>query len=232
MLYDMSDFRVEPIQFTSAAELVAEHLRRLIVSGVLQAGEPLRETQLAKRLDTSRNSLREGIRLLEQSRLVKYEMHRGAVVSTPSLEDLDDVFRVRRHIELAAVRADASDAQLEALRQAWARLQESASGLEADAIIAADLGLHQAIVGLLESERLSAFYDSICKELVFYFTVLSHADEEYLNPQTSIVEHHGAIVEAIVERRTKDAEGLITRHVDENARRLRDILAGQADEPL
>ena len=215
---------------TSAAELVADRLRGLIVTGVLEAGEPLRETQLAKRLEISRNSLREGIRLLEQSRLVKYELHRGAIVSTPSLKDLADVFRSRRHIELAAVRARASDAQLEALAQAWSRLQDSAAELKPDQIIAADLALHQAIVGLLDSERLSAFYDSICKELIFYFAVLSHADEEYLHPQGPIVDRHREIVDAILDRRTEEAEALVLRHIDENEDRLRDILTQrQAD---
>lgn len=203
---------------------------QLIVSGTLRAGEPLRETQLAGKLGISRNSLREGIRLLEQSRLVKYEMHRGAVVSNPSLDDLNDVYRTRMHLELAAVRADASEAQLAALREAWARLEASTSGLEAESIVAADLALHQAIVDLLGSERISAFYASIRKELIFYFSVLSHADEEYLAPQEPIVRRHQEIVDAILERRVDDAEDLLLRHIDENAQRLRDILTARATE--
>lgn len=226
----MSDPLGEPIQRASAAELVADRLMQLIVSGTLQAGEPLRETQLAGKLGISRNSLREGIRLLEQSRLVKYEMHRGAVVSNPSLDDLDDVYRTRMHLELAAVRADASEKQLAALRDAWARLEASTSGLEAESIVAADLALHQAIVDLLGSERISAFYASIRKELIFYFSVLSHADEEYLAPQEPIVRRHQEIVEAILERRTGDAEALLLRHIEENAKRLRDILTARATE--
>ncbi|MGJ0204092.1 FCD domain-containing protein [Leucobacter sp. gxy201] len=225
----MPEYAVEPIQMTSAAELVSDRLRRLIVTGVLSAGEPLRETQLAKRMEISRNSLREGIRLLEQSRLVKYELHRGAVVTTPSVADLADVFRTRRHIELAAVRVEASDEQLATLSEACERLEATAAGLEPDQIIAADLALHQAIVGLLRSERLSAFYDTICKELIFYFAVLSHTDEEYLHPQEAIVDRHREIVDALVSRRTSDAEALLLKHIDENESRLRDILTVRAD---
>ena len=68
------------IQRQSTAEVVADTLMRMIVSGALPAGVPLRESSLAPKLGISRNSLREGIRLLEQSRLVQYEIHRGAVV--------------------------------------------------------------------------------------------------------------------------------------------------------
>ena len=218
----------EPLHRLSAAELVSDRLMQLIVAGVLKAGEPLRETQLAERLGISRNSLREGIRLLERSRLVKYEMHRGAIVSDPSLADLDDLYRTRRHIETAAVRAVPTEEGLARLRRAWERLEESTSVPAAEPIVAADLALHQAIVGLLGSERISTFYASICKELVFYFSVLSHADEEYRYPQTPIVDRHREIVEAILERRVSDAERLTLQHIDENQARLTDILRARA----
>lgn len=218
----------EPLHRQSAAELVSDRLMRLIVAGVLKAGEPLRETQLAERLGISRNSLREGIRLLERSRLVKYEMHRGAIVSDPSLADLDDLYRTRRHIETAAVRAVPTEEGLARLRLAWERLEASTSVPAAEPIVAADLALHQAIVGLLDSERISTFYASICKELVFYFSVLSHADEEYRYPQTPIVDRHREIVEAILERRVSDAERLTLQHIDENQARLTDILRARA----
>ena len=68
---------------TSAAELVSDRLSKLVVTRALSVGELLRDCQLANRLEISRNSLREGIRLLEQSRFVKYEMHCGAVVIAP-----------------------------------------------------------------------------------------------------------------------------------------------------
>ncbi|MHA3723553.1 GntR family transcriptional regulator [Leucobacter sp. HY1910] len=218
----------EPLHRKSAAELVSDRLMQLIVAGVLEAGEPLRETQLAERLGISRNSLREGIRLLERSRLVKYEMHRGAIVSDPSLADLDDLYRTRRHLETAAVRAAPTEGGLNQLRRAWEHLEASTSVPAAEPIVAADLALHQAIVGLLDSERISAFYASICKELVFYFSVLSHADEEYRYPQTPIVDRHREIVEAILERRVADAERLTLQHIDENQARLTDILRARA----
>lgn len=224
----MMDPLNEPLHRQSAAELVSDRLMQLIVAGVLKAGEPLRETQLAERLGISRNSLREGIRLLERSRLVKYEMHRGAIVSDPSLANLQDLYRTRRHMEAAAVRVEPTAEGLERLRSAWERLQASASIPSAEPIVAADLALHQAIVALLESERMSAFYATICKELVFYFSVLSHADKEYRNPQAPIVDRHREIVEAILERRVEEAERLTLQHIDENEHRLADILRMRA----
>ena len=94
----------------SAAEQVAELLTTQILEGVLGAGVRLRESALAAQLGISRNSVREGIRLLEQSRLVRYEMHRGAVVATPSVDELDDLYVTRKRLEGAAA-AVTSDAE-------------------------------------------------------------------------------------------------------------------------
>jgi hypothetical protein len=47
-----------------AAERVADGLRKRIIEGRLAAGRPLRETTLAAEFEVSRNTVREGFRLL------------------------------------------------------------------------------------------------------------------------------------------------------------------------
>ncbi|WP_427869955.1 GntR family transcriptional regulator [Leucobacter luti] len=208
----------------STAEAVADALVGLIVSGTLKAGEPLRESSLATKLGISRNSLREAIRLLERSRLVKYEIHRGAVVSTPTLKDLDDLYRTRRQLELAGVQQEPSEEQLRAITAAFELLSETSKKNAVEPIVAADLALHQAIVDLLDSERISSFYRQICKELVFYFTVLSYTDEEYVNPEESIISRHSGIYDAIIAGDRALAHTLLEAHIEENYARLREIL--------
>lgn len=212
------------IQRQSTAEVVADTLMGMIVSGALAAGAPLRESSLATRLGISRNSLREGIRLLEQSRLVKYEIHRGAVVSTPTVADLEDLYRTRLQIELMAIREPADDATLATIDEAFTALTRATKSLEAEPIVAADIALHEAIVGLLRSERMSAFYSQIRKEMVFYFTVLSYADEEYARPEEPIVARHQEIVDALKSGRREDAAELLRTHIWENFERLKTIL--------
>lgn len=214
----------------STAEAVADTVVSLIVSGALKAGEPLRESSLATRLGISRNSLREAIRLLERSRLVKYEIHRGAIVSTPTLNDLDDLHRTRLQLELAGVRRTPDDDQLARLHATFDALRETATTNNAAPIVAADLALHQAIVDLLGSERISSFYRQICTELTFYLTVLSYADEEYVNPQESIVERHQHIYDAICAGDRDLAHDLLKTHIEENYARLREILTERAAE--
>ncbi|KAB1642544.1 GntR family transcriptional regulator [Gulosibacter chungangensis] len=218
------------LQRRSTAEVVSDTLMRLIVEGELKAGAPLRESSLATRLGISRNSLREGIRLLEQSRLVKYEVHRGAVVSTPTLKDLDDLYRTRLMLETMAVQEIPSPEALEEVERTFEQLKESVESKEVEPIVNADLAFHHAIVGLLESERLSAFYEQISKEMIFYFTVLSYADEEYANPDEPILARHTEIVEAIRRGRRAEASELVTAHIMANFARLKEILQERLEE--
>lgn len=213
----------------STAEAVADALVGLIVSGTLRAGEPLRESSLATKLGISRNSLREAIRLLERSRLVKYEIHRGAIVSTPTLRDLEDLYLTRRQLELAGVMREPTPEQLAGITAAFEQLSSTAAHQVAEPIVAADLALHQAIVDLLGSERLSSFYRQICKELVFYFTVLSYTDEEYINPQESIVSRHQGIYDAIMAGDRELAHEQLERHIEENYARLKEILTSRIE---
>lgn len=220
----MAEFSDISLHRVSTAEAVADALVGLIVSGTLRAGEPLRESSLSTKLGVSRNSLREAIRLLERSRLVKYEIHRGAIVSTPTQSDLTDLYLTRRQLELAGVRQKPSAEQLATIVAAYELLVTTSQQKQAEPIVAADIGLHQAIVDLLGSERMSSFYQQICKELVFYFTVLSYTDEEYVNPETSVISRHESIFEAIVAGDRDLAHDLLEEHIEENYARLSEIL--------
>lgn len=214
-----------PLQRVSTAEAVADGLLGLIVSGAIRAGEPLRESTLTQKFGVSRNSVREAIRLLEKSRLVKHEIHRGAVVSTPTLEDLDDLTRTRLQLELAGVQRVPTEEQLSELHAAFNRLSKTSEQNVAEPIVSADLAMHQAIVNMLGSERISAFYQQICRELVFYFTVLSYTDHEYANAEESITGPHQRIYEAIVAGDREAAATLLREHIEHNHRRLSEILS-------
>ena len=63
-------------------EVVARRLRSMIVEGELKPGERLVESQLAERLGVSRNPVREAMRSLEATGLIKVVPRCGAYVGT------------------------------------------------------------------------------------------------------------------------------------------------------
>jgi DNA-binding GntR family transcriptional regulator len=81
----------------------AEELRLMladeIVSGQLEPGAPLDETELAKRFRVSRTPVREALRQLVASGLVDARAHRGAVVAHPDSERLAGMFEAMAELE-------------------------------------------------------------------------------------------------------------------------------------
>jgi GntR family transcriptional regulator, transcriptional repressor for pyruvate dehydrogenase complex len=67
----MAGADTEPIRSRPAYELVAESIERSILAGRLRPGDPIGiESELVRRFGVNRSTVREGIRLLEQSGLV------------------------------------------------------------------------------------------------------------------------------------------------------------------
>jgi DNA-binding FadR family transcriptional regulator len=76
--------RFERISTAPAYQLVAEAIEREIVSGRIRPGEPIgTEADLVKQFGVNRSTVREGIRCLEQSGLIRRESSRRLVASLP-----------------------------------------------------------------------------------------------------------------------------------------------------
>jgi DNA-binding GntR family transcriptional regulator len=88
-----------PIQRQTIASMTVEALRERILRGDYPEGEPLRQDALADELGVSRIPVREALRQLEAEGLVTFNPHRGAVVSTLSLDEIVELFELRAEIE-------------------------------------------------------------------------------------------------------------------------------------
>lgn len=95
---------VVPIQRQTIASMTVEALRDRILRGDYPEGEPLRQDALADDLGVSRIPVREALRQLEAEGLVTFSPHRGAVVSSLSLDEIDELFELRAEIECDLLR--------------------------------------------------------------------------------------------------------------------------------
>jgi GntR family transcriptional regulator, transcriptional repressor for pyruvate dehydrogenase complex len=81
--------RFERISVAPAYQLVAEAIEREISSGRLRPGEPLgTEAELVKQFGVNRSTVREGIRMLEQTGLVHRDSRRRLMVGFPHYDRL------------------------------------------------------------------------------------------------------------------------------------------------
>ncbi|MBB4688101.1 GntR family transcriptional regulator [Amycolatopsis jiangsuensis] len=159
---------------TSTAERVAGVLRTRIAEGFFLPGGRLSEQDIGSALGVSRNTLREAFRLLTHERLLVHELNRGVFVRMPSVEDLRDIYRVRRIVECAAVR------EVTAKPAAYGRI--AATVADGDRAVrqarwqdlgTANIRFHTELVALAGSERVAELMKGLTAELRLVFHVMA-----------------------------------------------------------
>lgn len=99
-----------------ASERAYEALRRDILHWELLPGSVLAEVELSERLGVSRTPVREAVAKLVADGLAEAHRGRGTVVSDVSLDDVSDMFVLRRVLETESARLAASSDQTDAFR--------------------------------------------------------------------------------------------------------------------
>jgi DNA-binding GntR family transcriptional regulator len=210
------------IRRTTASQQIADALSEMIAGGELTPGAPLRESALATRLSVSRNTVREAVRILEQTGLVQIEVGRGAVVRRLDPSDIADLYGVREVLELTALR-ESRGADLASVGAALDGLEQALKRGSPQEVVERDLAFHASIVATLGSPRLDRFFSDLCGELRFFLAVVSHVDHEVERPE-ELLEQHAAVLRAWESGDRRRAVGLLREHIRFNAERVSAVL--------
>lgn len=146
----------ERVEIVPAYKTVCEAIEREILNGTLVPGDQLpTETELAEQFGLTRHTVREGIRILEQSGLVQRDSGRRLYVTTP------------HYAELASRASRALIMQRVSFRDLWEvslELEPYAAGLAAPRISERDIGLlkanHAAMAGRINDHAAVVELDS------------------------------------------------------------------------
>lgn len=151
---------------SGTASRVADALRTQIVSGELKPGTRLSEERVREAHGVSRSTLREAYQRLIRERLLVHELSRGVFVRQLSQEDVSDLYAVRRIVECAAVRSivSFSPANLRRLADAIADGVAAAEESRWDAVAAASIRFHEALVAMAGSKRLNEMMSRVLAE--------------------------------------------------------------------
>lgn len=155
----------------SLADHITLELRADIIGGRLLPGMALVENDLVAAYNASRNTIREALHRLGQEGLTRYVRNKGVMVRRLGIEDVRDLFQVRRTLELQAICASRplrecqSDRMLESLEAAeLARERE-----DWRAVGTHGLAFHQHIVGLMHSPLFDEFFTNVVAQLRLVF---------------------------------------------------------------
>jgi DNA-binding GntR family transcriptional regulator len=206
----------------STAGRVADVLRTRITEGQLLPGTRLSEEDIGAALGVSRNTLREAFRLLGHERLLVHEFNRGVFVRRLTVDDVRDLYQVRRILECGAVRrAGERLAADPAMTGQWPDLlapvrsavAEGESAAARDAWVAvgtANMHFHLAVAALAQSPRVTEAMDHLLAELrlVFHVMAAPRAFHEAYLPE------NGAILELLTTGDLVAAESAIAAYLD------------------
>ncbi len=210
-----------PLERMSTAQHVANAVRDRLLRGDFAPGLRLPEDEIAAALRVSRNSVREGLQILAAEGLIRRSLHRGAVVSELSGEELHDVYQARRVIELAGLRMGAHRPEqwLDRVAAALSGMEIAASADDRASLLDADRRFHEAIVAGSKSQRVDRFYRNLQTEI--RLTRTWHGERE--SPPVFFARHK-EVVDALRARDFATAESLLAAIIDAGEERVQKSL--------
>jgi DNA-binding GntR family transcriptional regulator len=213
---------------TSTAERVADVLRERITDGSLAPGTRLPEDAVGSALGVSRNTLREAFRLLAHERLVVVEFNRGAFVRRLTVDEVVDLYQVRRLVECAAVRQSgrAAEGGLATVRGALEDGEAAASEGRWVDVGTANVRFHRAVVALAGSARLDEFMRQVSAELRLAFDAMTDVRAVH----EPFLRLNRILLERLEAGDTAAAEVLLTDYLADAERRLVATFGGVAEE--
>lgn len=153
-----------PVQFRTKADIVYEELRERILNGELRPGERVPISQVAREIGVSDIPAREGVKRLEADGLLEFATHKGAVVASMGVEDVDELFAIRSELEALAVRraAQSIDAdQLAALRELLDAMAVAERDGDMEAYGRLNRAFHMGAYAAQPYRRLTAMIESL-----------------------------------------------------------------------
>ena len=214
------------INRVSVADQVAALLRQRILDGEFRPGTQLQELPLASSLGVSRNTMREAIRILALEGLLRRNLHRGVVVSQLSLRDVEEIYQLRRMLELPAV-LGAARPDPELLKQMRAELQSYEDAVRVrdwPRAVRHDLHFHSLIIRFHANDRLETFYLNMIGELRVGMVLVdrSHDDPGALAPV------HRKMFQLLSTGKLKQCAAMLGQHLDDSEARLTRLMKARS----
>ena len=189
-----------------------ENLKKKIISGLLQPGEPLSEGTLSKEFKISKTPIREALQRLERDGFVEDIPGRGCFVSRISFQDIKEFFEIREILECevakrAALKGDPE--KIEAIRKKFESSESNGDRNSRSQFKAGDR-IHTYIIETFGNNQLNEIYRRIIEHVermrIHFFNQprTERAGQSY--------KEHLEILDALIARDSVRAENAVRNH--------------------
>jgi DNA-binding GntR family transcriptional regulator len=209
----------------SFADQIRETLIQAIADRSLEPGRVYPIQALADQLGVSRTPVREALLQLQQMSLIRIERNQGVLILDRSVDDLRDVFQVRRWLEVPATRiaaAHLTDDDDRALTECFTRMVSAAEADAAADFAAIDRDFHALILERSGNDRVVAMVNGLREFLISH----GHATTWRGPALREIAQQHEPILAALAARDGDRAADAMADHLDRIARETMEANAG------
>jgi DNA-binding GntR family transcriptional regulator len=157
----------ETVRPKSLVAFIAEDLEKKILSGTFKQGLRLIEAELCRSYGVSQTPLREALRILESNGYVTHKPRKGAFVSETSIDEIEEIFRIRANLEslatyLAVKRC--TPGVISELKKIHQKMITVAAKKDVKAYIALNFKFHDGIINASQSKRLIQMIQTFVKQ--------------------------------------------------------------------
>jgi DNA-binding GntR family transcriptional regulator len=216
------------IHRVSVADQVASVLRQQILNGELRPGMPLQEIPLAASLGVSRNTMREATRILSLEGLLRRRIHRGIAVSQLSLKDVQEIYQLRRMLEISAVLATESrDGEvLPELLTALEGYEQAVRNRDWARAVEFDLQFHTLLIRFHQNRRLESFYQKVIGELRMGMVLVDRGHDQ----PGKLIPVHRKLYQLLAKGKAKQCANLLAQHLQDSELRLSRVMSRQCSK--
>jgi DNA-binding GntR family transcriptional regulator len=199
-----------PLTATTTAAALAARLRQEIDQGRWQAGDLLRQEQLASEFGVSRIPVREALAQLQNEGLLRIEHYRGARVTWPAPAEIDEIFDLRGLIEsdlIARALPRHDERSCRELERLQGQLEDAQDRL---GWIGGDIAFHEALYRPAERPRSLALYRQLRASI-------DRFNAQALGPEArkqGWAEEHRQLIAAAVSGDVPAALAALAEHLD------------------
>ncbi len=199
----------------SLAKMAYEAIRQSILSGQWQIGELYNEKAIAADLGISRTPVREALLELSSQDLIVFMPRRGLMLNRFTLSDVDEIFELRKAIELASVeKISNASPRLDLLIIEESLLNQRKALKQKDyiAFIDADRMFHTNFSMLTKNRRIISIMENI-RDMICVMGVKALSIE---GRAAKVIQEHQAIFQAVKEGNIEEARKVMAYHLDQS----------------
>lgn len=196
----------------SSEEMVCQGIKQSIFQGLVLAGAPLREQELAAYFGVSRTPVRNALRRLQHEGIIEIRPNRGAFVVRPDPKQVLDAFSLRSHLEAFSARCAAqhiTDRELNDLDQVLKVEDDAYRRGDALTVLSAGSDFHRLIAEASRHRLLQRYVNEIIDQTYVFFVFFDVVDPT--TPRSPA--EHRQILNALTQHDPDLSERLMGEHL-------------------